>query len=166
MASELIIRQKEEKVRQLAEKIKESEVAIIVDYKGITVEEVTKLRADLRKMGAEYAVIKNNLTKRALAQCGIEDTADIFIGTTALVIGKEDYLAPAKTIYKYSKEHDNFKIKAAVLEGKLITSEEIITLAKLPSREELIAKLAGVLLANISKLAVAVDQVRIQKEAE
>lgn len=165
MASELIIKQKEEEVRKLAEKIKEAKVVILTDYRGINVEDVTKLRADLRNINAEYLVIKNNITRRALKECGIEGLDESLIGPTALIVGKEDYLAPAKAVYSYSKAHDFYKIKSAVLEGKAVTSEEIITLAKLPSREELIAKLAGALLGNITKLAVAVDQVRQQKEA-
>jgi len=164
MASETIIKQKEEQVKQLAEKIKEAKVVILTDYRGITVEDVTKLRADLRAVNAEYLVIKNNITRRALAECKIEGLDDALIGPTALIIGKEDYLQPAKAVYSYTKEHDFYKIKSAVLEGKSISAEEIITLAKLPSKEELIAKLAGALLGNITKLAVAVDQVRQQKE--
>jgi len=164
MASEAIIKQKEEQVKQLAEKIKESKVVILTDYRGITVEDVTKLRADLRAVNAEYIVIKNNITRRALAECGVEGLDEALVGPTALIIGKEDYLQPAKAVYSYTKGHDFYKIKSAVLEGKAVSAEEIITLAKLPSREELIAKLAGALLGNITKLAVAVDQVRQQKE--
>ena len=166
MASETIIKQKEEQVKQLAEKIKEAKVVILTDYRGITVEDVTKLRADLRNVNAEYIVIKNNITRRALAECKIEGIDEALVGPTALIIGKEDYLQPAKAVYSYVKAHDFYKIKSAILEGKAITAEEIITLAKLPSREELIAKLAGALLGNITKLAVAVDQVRAKKEAE
>lgn len=164
MASETIIKQKEEQVKQLAEKIKESKVVILADYRGITVEDVTKLRADLRAINAEYIVIKNNITRRALKECNIEGMDESLEGPTALIISKEDYLQPAKTIYNFTKANDFYKIKSAVLEGKAISAEEIVTLAKLPSREELIAKLAGALLGNITKLAVAVDQVRAQKE--
>ena len=77
----------------------------------------------------------------------------------------EDYLGPAKAIYKFSKDNDYYKIKGGVIEGKVMTAEEIITLAKLPSRETLLSMLAGALLGNISKVAVALDQVRIKKEA-
>lgn len=165
MASDSIIKQKEEQVRQLAQKIKEAEVVILADYRGINVEDVTNLRTNLRNINAEYLVIKNNITRRALQECGVEGLDEALLGPTALIIGKEDYLGAAKAVYSYSKAHDFYKIKGAVLEGKAISAEEIITLAKLPSREELIAKLAGALLGNITKLAVAVDQVRQQKEA-
>ena len=80
-------------------------------------------------------------------------------------MSNEDYLEPAKAIYNFSKNNDYYKIKGGVIEGKVMTAEEIITLAKLPSRETLLSMLAGALLGNISKVAVALDQVRIKKEA-
>ena len=79
-------------------------------------------------------------------------------------MNNEDYLETAKTIYNYSKDKDFYEIKGGVIEGKVMTAEEIITLAKLPSRETLLSMLAGALLGNISKLAVALDQVKFQKE--
>ena len=79
-------------------------------------------------------------------------------------MGYEDYLEPLKAIYNYSKDNEFYKIKGGIIEGKVMTAEEIITLAKLPSRQELLAKLAGALLGNITKLAVALDQVKAQKE--
>ena len=79
-------------------------------------------------------------------------------------MSNEDYLEPSKTIYEFTKNNDYYKIKGGVVEGKVMTAEEIITLAKLPSKETLLSMLAGALLANISKFAVALDQVRIQKE--
>ena len=164
MANQEIIKQKEEAVKQLAEKIKEAKVVILADYRGINVEDVTKLRADLRAVDAEYIVVKNNITRRALQACNFEGLDEYLEGPTALIIGKEDYLRPAKAVYAYTKDHDFYKIKSGLVEGKVSSAEEIITLAKLPSREELIAKLAGALLGNITKLAVAVDQVRQQKE--
>ena len=83
---------------------------------------------------------------------------------TAVIMTNGDYLEPTKAIYNFSKKNDFYKIKGGVVEGKVMTAEEIITLAKLPSREELLSMLAGGLLANISKLAIALDQVRVQKE--
>ena len=165
MANAKIIAQKEEEVKKLAEKIKSAKVVVMTDYRGITVEDVTKLRADLRAVNAEYVVIKNNITRRALKEAGIEGVEDsVLEGPTALIIGQEEYLSPIKALYAYVKEHDFYKIKSGIVEGKVSSADEIITLAKLPSREELIAKLAGALLGNITKLAVALDQVKVQKE--
>ena len=164
MASEVILKQKEEEVKKLAEQIKSAKVVLLTDYRGINVTDVTKLRTDLRNAKAEYKVIKNNITKRALAECGLEGLDEALEGPTAVIMSNGDYLEPTKAIYNFSKKNDFYKIKGGVVEGKVMTAEEIITLAKLPSREELLSMLAGGLLANISKLAIALDQVRVQKE--
>ena len=164
MASEKILNQKKAEVTELANKIKEAKLVLLTDYRGINVEDVTNLRTTLRNTNAEYKVIKNNITRRALAEAGIEDLEDKLEGPTAVIMSSEDYLEPTKAIYKFSKDNDFYKIKGGVIEGKVMTAEEIITLAKLPSKETLLSMLAGALLGNISKLAVALDQVKVQKE--
>ena len=164
MASEKILNQKKEEVSELAAKIKDAKLVLLTDYRGINVEDVTNLRTQLRNTNAEYKVIKNNITKRALAEAGIEGLEDKLVGPTAVIMSSEDYLEPTKAIYKYSKDNDFYKIKGGVIEGKVMTAEEIITLAKLPSRTTLLGMLAGALLGNITKLAVSLDQVRMQKE--
>ena len=165
MASENILKQKEQEVKELAAKLKEAKVVLLTDYRGITVSDVTKLRADLRETKSEYKVIKNNIIKRALDANGENELDSLLEGPTALVIGNEDYLEPSKVIYNFTKTNEYYKIKGGIIDGKVMTAEEIITLAKLPSRQELIAKLAGALLGNITKLAATLDQVRIHKEA-
>ena len=165
MASEKILNQKKEEVTKLANEIKEAKLVLLTDYRGIDVENVTNLRADLRKVNAKYSVIKNNITRRALAEAGIEGLEDKLEGPTAVIMSNEDYLEPSKIIYNFTKANDYYKIKGGVIDGKVMTAEEIITLAKLPSKETLLSMLAGALLANISKFAVALDQVRIQKES-
>ena len=163
MASENILKQKEEEVSKLAEKLKEAKIILLTDYRGINVADVTKLRTDLRNTNSEYKVIKNNIIKRALDANGESGLDDLLEGPTAIVIGTEDYLEPSKVIYNFSKNNEFYKIKGGIIDGKVMTAEEIITLAKLPSRQELMAKLAGALLGNITKLAVALDAVREQK---
>ena len=165
MASEKILNQKKEEVSKLAAEMKEAKIILLTDYRGINVTDVTNLRTDLRNVNAKYTVIKNNITRRALAECGIEGLEDKLVGPTAVIMSNEDYLEPAKAIYNFTKDNDYYKIKGGVIEGKVMTAEEIITLAKLPSRETLLSMLAGALLGNISKVAVALDQVRIKKEA-
>ena len=165
MASEKSINKKIKEVEELSEKIKKAKVVLLTDYKGINVADVTALRANLRKTESEYKVIKNNITRRALQNCKIEGLEDQLEGTTAVILGYEDYLEPLKAIYEYSKDNEFYKIKGGIIEGKVVPVEELVTLAKLPSRETLIAQLAGALLGNISKLAVALDQVAKQKEA-
>ena len=164
MASEKILNQKKEEVSKLAERMKEAKIILLADYRGINVADVTELRTELRKFNSEYRVIKNNITRRALAEAGIEGLEELLEGPTAVVMNNDDYLETAKAIYNYSKANDFYKIKGGVIEGKVMSAEEIITLAKLPSRETLLSMLAGALLGNISKLAVALNEVKAQKE--
>lgn len=166
MASETILKQKETEVNALAEKFKETKVILLTDYRGINVSDDTMLRNDIRKANAEYKIIKNNIIRRALDLNGESDLDSLLEGPTAVVIGNEDYLEPAKVIYNFTKKNEFYKIKGGVIEGKVMTADEIITLAKLPSRETLLSMLAGSLLGTISKFAVALDQVRLQKEAQ
>lgn len=166
MASETILKQKETEVKALAEKFKEAKVILLTDYRGINVSDDTMLRNDIRKANAEYKIIKNNIIRRALDLNGESELDSLLEGPTAVVIGNEDYLEPAKVIYNFTKKNEFYKIKGGVIEGKVMTAEEIITLAKLPSRETLLSMFAGSLLGTISKFAVALDQVRLQKEAQ
>ncbi len=164
MASEVILKQKEEEVKALAEKLKDAKLVLLTDYRGISVEAVTGLRNTLRDAKSEYKVIKNNIIKRALDANGESGLDEVLEGPTAIVIAEEDYVDPLKAIYNFSKENDFYEIKGGIVEGKIMTAEELIALAKLPSRQELLGMLAGGLLGTISKLAVGLDQVRMQKE--
>ena len=164
MASEKALKQKEELVKALAERMKSAKVIILTDYRGINVADVTKLRADLRPTAVEYKVIKNNIIRRALEVNGESGLNELLEGPTAIVYGTGDYLEPAKIIYNFSKDNDFYEIKGGIIEGKVMTTEEIITLAKLPSRQELLGMLAGALLGNISKLAVGLNEVCKQKQ--
>ena len=164
MANEKTIAKKQAQVDELAKVLKDAKVVLLTDYRGINVADVTELRSELRKSDSEYKVIKNNIIRRALAENGIEGLDDLLEGPTAVIMNNEDYLEAAKAIYNYSKDNDFYKIKGGVIEGKVMTAEEIITLAKLPSRETLLSMLAGALLGNISKLAVALGEVQKQKE--
>ena len=164
MASAKILNQKKEEVSKLAEEMKEAKLILLTDYRGINVADDTELRRNLRNANAKYTIIKNNITRRALAECGIEGLEEKLEGPTGVVIAKEDYLEPSKVIYKYSKDNEFYKIKGGVIDGKVMTTEEIVTLAKLPSRETLLSMLAGALLGNISKIAVALNEVKKQKE--
>ena len=165
MANEKIIELKKQEVTKLAERFKKANIILLTDYRGINAEDVTKLRKDLGNVDAEYSVIKNNIIRRAFEEMGIKDFEEKLVGPTAVITCKSDYLATSKVIYNFIKENDYYTLKAGMIEGEVKTKEEIFTLAQLPSREELLSKLAGVLLANISKLAVALDQVKQQKES-
>ena len=165
MANKDVIAMKEAKVKELAEQIKGSHLVLLVDYRGTNVADDTKLRKDLREANGDLKVIKNNIIKRALDLNKESGLDNVLEGPTAMVSAKDDYLQPLKAVYKFSKDHENYKIKGGIIDGEIKSVEEIITLAKLPSREELLAKLAGSLLGTISKLAVALDQVKVKKEA-
>ena len=143
MASEKVLKQKEEAVNSLAAELKDASLVLLVDYRGITVEDATKLRKEVREANAEYKVIKNNIIKRALNANGENGLDNLLEGPTALITSKEDYLAPAKAIYNFSKNNDFYK--------RAISESKIITIAKLPSRQELLAKLAGALLGKYYK---------------
>ena len=164
MASEKALNQKKAEVKELAEKMKEAKLILLTDYRGIGVVDDTELRRNLRNVNATCSVIKNNITRRALKECGIEGLDEELVGPTAVIMSNEDYLGASKAIYNFTKTHDFYKIKGGVVDGKVMTADEIITLAKLPSREDLLSMLAGALLANISKVAVALNEVRKQKE--
>ena len=164
MANQKIIDTKKAEVKALADKMKESKLVLFTDYRGINVTDVTELRTKIRNANGDYKVIKNNITRRALAECKYEGLDDALVGPTAVIMASEDYLEPTKAIYEFSKNNENYKIKGGIIEGKVMTAEEIITLAKLPSKEQLLSMLAGALLGNISKLAVALGEVQKQKE--
>ena len=163
MASEAILKQKEEEVAKLAEKFKASNLILLTDYRGITVEDVTTLRNTLRDTNSEYKVIKNNIVRRALETIGETSLDEALEGPTAVITTEGEYLDPLKAIYKFSKDNEFYKIKGGIVEGKVLSVEELITLAKLPSRQELLGMLAGGLLGTISKLAVGLNEVQKQK---
>ena len=163
MASEKAINQKKEQVTELANKMKEAKLILLTGYRGINVVDDTELRKELREANSTCGVIKNNIIKRALQESGIEGFESLE-GPTAVIMNNEDYLGASKTIYNFMKTHDFYEIKGGIIDGKVMTAEEIITLAKLPSREDLLSMLAGALLANISKVAVALNEVKKQKE--
>lgn len=164
MANQKIIDAKKAEVKELAEKMKEAKLVLFTDYRGINVTDVTDLRTKIRNTNGEYKVIKNNITKRALEECKYEGLEESLVGPTAVIMNSEDYVESTKAIYEFSKNNENYKIKGGIIEGKVMTAEEIITIAKLPSREALLSMLAGALLGNITKLAVALGEVQKQKE--
>lgn len=164
MASEQSLNKKKAEVTDLAEKMKNSKLILLTGYRGINVVDDTELRKELRETETSCSVIKNNIIKRSLIESGYNDLAENLEGPTAVIMSGEDYLAPSKVIYNFMKKHDFYEIKGGVIDGKIMTADEIITLAKLPSREELLSMLAGALLANISKVAVALNEVKKKKE--
>lgn len=154
MPSQKILEQKQQFVAQLSDKLKNAVAGVIVSYKGISVEKDTKLRADLRNAGVEYTVVKNTLLSRAAKDAGLDGFDPVLEGTTAIAISPEDHVAAAKILVKFvednGKQIKDFKIKAGFVEGKVLNKAEVEDLAKLPSKEVLIAKTLGGLNAPIS----------------
>ena len=162
MPSEKILEQKKAIVKALAEKMKNANAGVFVDYKGINVAEDTALRNELRKAGVEYTVIKNTLANFAVKEIGYDALSEIFSGTTALATS-EDQVAAAKILCNYAKDHENFKIKAGFIDGEILDTEGVISLSKIPSKEGLIAKMLGSLQSSLYGLAYVL-QAKIDKE--
>lgn len=140
MPSKEVLEEKKKVVADLSKKLKEARTGVVVDYKGITVADDTKLRKELRESGSDYKVVKNTLLRFALKEAGIEGLDSVLEGTTALAVNMEDYVAPAKILNGYADKNDNFVIKAGFIDGKAATPDEIKTLATLPAKEVLLAQ--------------------------
>ena len=152
MPSEKVLEAKKAQVAELIEALKGATTGVLVDYRGLTVEEDTKLRNDLRAAGVKYFVVKNTLLRLAANQTGLEDLDSILHGPTALAVS-EDAVAPAKVLADFAKTNETLEIKSGFMDGKVLSLDEIKTLAKTPSKEVLIAKLMGSLNSPISGLA-------------
>ena len=163
MPSQKILEKKKDKVQVLAEKFKKAKMIVLTEYRGISVEDDTKLRATIRNNGDEYSVVKNSIIAHAAKEAGIEGL-DNLEGPTAVVIGYEDYVTPAKAVNDYAKDNEFYTIKAGVMDGKMIEVSEVKKLANLPSKDTLYAMLASALLGNIRNFAVVIDQVRQKQE--
>ena len=164
--SEVIIAKKAQEVEVVTEKFKAAASVVIVDYRGLTVDEVTRLRKQLRDAGIEIKVIKNSILSRAAKAAGLEGLDEVFTGPTAVAFSNEDVVAPAKIIDTFAQEAKALEIKGGVIEGKVSSVEEMISLAKLPSREGLLSMLLSVLQAPVRNVAYAVNAVIESKDEE
>ncbi len=159
MPSTAVLEKKKQMVADLSERIKNSCAGVIVDYKGINVEDDTKLRRELREAGVEYTVVKNSILDRASKEAGIEGLESVLEGTTAIATSADDYVASARILQKYADTHDNFSLKSGYLDGEVISMEKLIALAKLPSREVLLATVCSVFNAPIAAFARGVQAI-------
>jgi len=173
---EKAIEAKKQIVQELKEKISKAQGIIFYDYRGLNVQEATELRNQFRAAGVEYHVIKNSMLKRAVDELEIKGLDEYLAGPTAVAFGYGDPVAPAKVLTEYVKKIKKTEIKSGLLNGKVINLAGIESLANLPSREQLLAQLAGRLNAPsaglartlsgiICKLAYALNAVKEQKEA-
>jgi len=167
--------QKAEIVAEIKEKLGNARGAVLTDYRGLNVAEMTELRAKLREANVEYKVLKNTLVTIAARDMGLEGLDPYLEGPTAIAFGTEDAVSPAKILSKFAKDHKDLEIKAGILEGKVIGIEEIKALAELPTREELLAQVlrgmqapmagfANVLQGTIRNLVYVLEAIRKEKE--
>lgn len=157
MPSEKILEQKKLIVDELADKLSDAISGVLIDYRGITVEQDTELRNQFRAAGVEYSVIKNTLTRLACNKVGLDDLDDILHGPTSLAISNTDAVAPAKVISEYIKKNDKISIKSGFVEGKVISANEIKALADIPSKEVLYAQLLYGLNSPITGLVTVLN---------
>lgn len=164
--SESAIEKKKEIVGGITEKFEKAAAVVVVDYRGLTVAQVTDLRKQLRDADIEMHVLKNTMLRRAAVAAGLEGMDDIFKGPTAVAFSNEEVVAPAKIIADFAKTANALEIKGGVVEGKVANADQINELAKLPSREGLLSMLLSVLQAPVRNTALAVKAVAEKKEED
>ncbi len=159
MPNAAVLEQKQKQVAELSEKLKGSVVGVVVDYKGTTVADDTKLRKELRENGVDYFVVKNTILGRAIEGTDLADMSFALEGTTAIALSSEDYTAAARILCKFAEDHDNFKVKTGFLDGKVVDVATINELGNLPSKEVLLATVCSVFQAPIAAFARAVQAI-------
>jgi|Deesub1362A_J573_1020465.scaffolds.fasta_scaffold06261_2 large subunit ribosomal protein L10 len=172
--------EKVKQVEEIKEKLDKSVAFLLTNYQGLTVEEINLLRRRMKKENMELKVVKNTLLRRALSEKSqdiLNDFSDFLVGPTALAFSYEDPIKLAKLLVDFSRENEALKIKAGFLEGRKVTFEEVKMFAALPSREELLSKLLGILQAPIQNLVFVLhsptrglvnilSEIRKKKEAQ
>lgn len=143
---------KEQIVSHLSDKLKDASLVVATDYRGLSVEQITQLRNELRSVSSDYRVAKNTLLKRASQGTDLEQLHEYFTGPTAILLSPGDPIAPVKVLVKYLKDYSELSIKAGVLEGTFLSAEDTQALSKLPGRNELLGKLLSLLVSSQVKL--------------
>lgn len=166
MPNAKVLESKKAVVAALVEQLKNAEAGVLVDYSGITVEQDTELRNELRKAGVTYGVVKNTMVRRALDETGLSELDSVLNGNTSLATGSEDPIAPIKVIYDFAKKtgDDKFHVKATFMEGKVLSQAEAAQLATLSSKKDLYAQLVGTLMAPMANLAAVVNAIAEKQE--
>lgn len=153
MPSEKVLEAKKAQVAEVIDVLKEAQTGVLVDYRGLTVEEDTALRTKLREANVKYFVMKNTLLLRAAKEVGLEALEEALHGPTAIAVSSEDAVAPAKVLSDFAKDNEKLEIKSGFMDGAIMSLDEIKTLAATPNMETLIAKMMGSLNSPISALA-------------
>ncbi|MEE1186606.1 MAG: 50S ribosomal protein L10 [Acutalibacteraceae bacterium] len=165
LANASVLEQKKAVVAALSERISNSCVGVIVDYKGITVADDTALRKELREAGVEYTVVKNTLLSRAIADTDLSSISSVLEGTTALATSTDDYTAAARILCKFADTHENFSVKAGYLDGEAVSVDTINEIGKLPTKDVLLATVCSAFQAPIAAFARVIQAV-VDKDEE
>ena len=152
-------------VQEISEQIKDAQSVVLVDYRGLTVEQDTELRKQLREAGVSYKVYKNTLVSRAVEGTEFESLREVLEGPSAFAISTEDATAPARILAKFAKTAPNLEMKAGVVEGTFYDAEGIKAIASVPSREELLSKFLGSIQSPITNFARVIKQIAEKNEA-
>ncbi|WP_077356228.1 50S ribosomal protein L10 [Virgibacillus halodenitrificans] len=161
-----IIEKKKQIVEEIAEKFRASQTAVVVDYRGLDVAEVTELRKQLREAGIDFKVYKNTMTRRAVEAAELNDLSDVLVGPNAVAFSTEDVVAPARILNDFAKKHEALEIKGGVIEGKVATLDQIKELADLPNYEGMVSMLLSVLQAPVRNFAYVTKAIAEQKEEQ
>jgi len=159
------VEMKKEIVAEITEKLEKSTAAIVVDYRGLKVDEITELRRKFTEAGVDYKVYKNTLVKRAAEKVGMNDLVKELAGPNAIAISYDDPVAPARIASDFAKTHKNLELKVGVVEGAFYDEAKLKELAGVPAREVLIAKLLGSLKAPVSNFAYLIKAIADSKDA-
>ncbi len=173
----LALNDKKAIVADVAKEAQQSISGLVADYRGLTVEQITKIRSEAREKGVYLKVVRNTLAKRALSGTEFACFEEVLTGPTMLALSKEEPSAPARLFKDYAKQHDALSVKALAISGRLMSADELDYVAKLPTRDEAIATLMQVMKAPItkfvrtlnephSKLVRTVAAIRDKKQAE
>ncbi len=165
MPNAKVLEQKKQLVAELKEKLDASIAGVVVNYSGTSVADDTALRKELRENNVNYFVVKNTLLSRAVEGTELEGMKEVLEGTTAIALSNDDHTAAARILCKFAESHENFTVKAGFLDGKLTDLETIDTLAKLPSRDVLLATVCNVFQAPIAAFARVIQAV-VDKNGE
>lgn len=157
------LERKKVQVEEIKEKFAKAQSAILVDYRGLTVEEVTELRKNFREAGVEYKVYKNNLMKLAIKDTAFEGLNADLVGPSAVAFGYEDPVVPAKVIKDFAENHEKLELKAGVVEGEYCDLDKIKAIADIPSREVLLAKFLGSIKSPVSNFAYLLQNIADKK---
>ncbi|KRM10995.1 50S ribosomal protein L10 [Paucilactobacillus suebicus] len=164
--SETTVAKKAELVAEVAKRFENAESVVVADYRGLTVEQVTELRAELREAGVTMSVIKNKVLTRAAESAGYGEMNDVFNGPSAVAFSDEDAIAPAKILKKFADKYDALEIKGGFLEKKIADVDKINEFASLPSRDDLLSMLLSTLQAPVRNVAYAINAVIDSKNDE